>query len=76
MHHRLLFLQAYNTFNISVKYYFQDGYGLNGTATLLIKVLDIQNKPPYFTGQPFKAHVLEESPIGTIVSNLSIIYGH
>ncbi|VDI07003.1 Hypothetical predicted protein, partial [Mytilus galloprovincialis] len=51
-----------------VRYSLQDGGGLNGTATLIIKVLDIQNKPPYFTGQPFKAHILEESPIGTIVN--------
>ncbi|CAG2218651.1 CDH23 [Mytilus edulis] len=44
-----------------------DGGGLNGTATLIIKIKDIQNKPPYFTGQPFNAYILENSTINSIV---------
>ncbi|XP_071131763.1 cadherin-related family member 1a-like [Mytilus edulis] len=44
-----------------------DGGGLNGTATLIIKIKDIQNRPPYFTGQPFNAYILENSTIGSNV---------
>ncbi|XP_076075790.1 cadherin-23-like [Mytilus galloprovincialis] len=40
---------------------------LKGNATLIIKIQDIQNKPPYFTGQPFNADIQEESPIGSPV---------
>lgn len=39
-----------------------------GNATLIIKIQDIQNKPPYFTGQPYNAKIPEETPIGTPVS--------
>lgn len=39
-----------------------------GNATLIIKIQDIQNKPPYFTGQPYNAKIPEEKPIGTPVS--------
>ncbi|XP_063446627.1 cadherin-23-like [Mytilus trossulus] len=44
-----------------------DGEGLQGNATLIIKIQDVQNKPPYFTGQPFNAEIPEESPVGTTV---------
>ncbi|CAC5415596.1 unnamed protein product [Mytilus coruscus] len=47
-----------------VTYSLMDGGGLKGNATLIIKIQDIQNKPPYFTGQPFNAHIPEESPVG------------
>ncbi|CAG2237928.1 CDH23 [Mytilus edulis] len=40
-------------------------WGLQGNATLIIRIQDIQNKPPYFTGQLFNADIPEESPVGT-----------
>ncbi|CAC5415595.1 CDH23 [Mytilus coruscus] len=45
-----------------------DGGGLKGNATMIIKIQDIQNKPPYFTGQPYNAEIPEESPVGTTVN--------
>ncbi|VDI57892.1 Hypothetical predicted protein [Mytilus galloprovincialis] len=45
----------------------EDGGGLQGNATLIIRIQDIQIKPPYFTGQPFNAEIPEESPVGTTV---------
>ncbi|VDI57891.1 Hypothetical predicted protein, partial [Mytilus galloprovincialis] len=45
-----------------------DGGGLKGNATLIILIQDIQNKPPYFTGQPYNADIPEESPVGTTIN--------
>ncbi|XP_071131762.1 protocadherin gamma-A11-like [Mytilus edulis] len=44
-----------------------DGGNLTGNATLIIKIKDIQNKPPYFTGQPFNTEIPEDFTVGSVV---------
>lgn len=42
---------------------------LSGTASLVIKVLDIQDSQPYFDGLPYIIDVNESLPINTVSKN-------
>ncbi|GAB6033159.1 hypothetical protein CHUAL_012768 [Chamberlinius hualienensis] len=44
---------------------------LTGTAAILMRVSDINDNPPKFSNEVFVARVLEDLPIGTVVTTLS-----
>ena len=52
--------------------YTQDFYGLNSTADLLIKVKDVQDKPPFFQGLPYLKYIDENSTQAAIVRRIFV----
>jgi len=40
----------------------QDGYGLNTTEVLTVRVLDIQDTPPEILGTPYVVTIKENMP--------------
>ncbi|XP_052266459.1 cadherin-23-like isoform X2 [Dreissena polymorpha] len=49
--------------------------GRNGTASLLIKIIDVQDKPPYFINLPYRVNILENATIGTKVLQVTAFDG-
>ncbi|XP_060559817.1 cadherin-23-like isoform X2 [Ruditapes philippinarum] len=52
-----------------------DGDGRTGHSVLLIKVQDVQDKPPYFTNLPYSTSIFENASISTQVVQVTALDG-
>ncbi|XP_053390754.1 cadherin-87A-like, partial [Mercenaria mercenaria] len=57
---------SYYQFIVTAKDFGPNG-GLNSTAEFIIRVQDVQDKPPFFTGIPYRADIDENSAKGTLI---------
>ncbi|KAL4239415.1 hypothetical protein ACF0H5_000230 [Mactra antiquata] len=52
-----------------------DGGDRTGYSVLLIKIQDVQDKPPYFTNLPYSKNILENATLGTSVLQVTALDG-
>ncbi|XP_043681793.1 cadherin-87A [Vespula pensylvanica] len=59
-----------DTYHVEVIAFDKGTPSLTGTTTLMIKVENSNDKPPYFTPETQRAEVTEDTPIGTVFTTL------
>ena len=52
----------------------QDGYGVNSTEVLTIRILDVQDTPPIFLGTPYVVTVTENIPVVSFCTFLARLF--
>lgn len=51
------------SFSVTLCLCSQDEGGLNSTTDLIIRVMDVQDSPPFFTNQPYLGEVSESAAV-------------
>ncbi|XP_066591300.1 cadherin-87A [Prorops nasuta] len=62
-----------NTYQVEVIAFDKGTPSLTGTTTLMIKVENSNDKPPYFTPETQRAEVTEDTPIGTVFTTMKAV---